>query len=38
MINAEIRLVLKWSEDCVLTKKAIRTRKEREGVKCSACS
>ena len=30
MINAEIRLVLKWSEDCVLTKKAIRTRKERE--------
>ena len=30
MINSEIELVLKWTEDCVLTEKATREAKDRE--------
>ena len=30
MINSEIELVLKWTEDCVLTQKATREPKDRE--------
>ena len=30
MINSEIELALKWTEDCVLTEKETRERKDRE--------
>ena len=29
LINAEIELILKWAQDCVLTEKATRTQKAR---------
>ena len=31
MINTEIELILKWSQNCVLTEKATRKRKEVDG-------
>ena len=42
LINSEIELILKWSEDCVLAERVMREKKRQRRwtscISCSACS